>query len=203
MLQFVREIPIRIVFKKALLQKQGFLFRVAAGFSKKIDPLSGMSVNLVSVDRWLSELKNILESAEQGADLVSVAQKFLETQAQTEGAILQSLNFREERGGGFSWRHNMPLAAVDISHDSFHDCYFQEGYGLYKMTITWNSLIGLWPAVSSEEALIVEALQSGASESEVQKILSQLQLPPVQTGLALKSIQVLNCALDTSWCIQF
>lgn len=61
MLQFVREIPIRIVIEGASSARRGFLFYLAAGFFKEIDPLSGMSVDLVLVDQWLASLKKDLE----------------------------------------------------------------------------------------------------------------------------------------------
>lgn len=113
MLQFVREIPIRIVLEETPSEsRRGFLFRVAAGFEKKIDPESGMSVDLVSVDRWMQELKSMFESSilpvEQRsvwrADVAHQAQVFLATRAQDENAHLASLQFEEERGGGFGWR---------------------------------------------------------------------------------------------------
>ena len=50
MLQLIRETPIRVVSEGTLSSRRGFLFYIAAGFSKEVDPLSGMSVDLVQVD---------------------------------------------------------------------------------------------------------------------------------------------------------
>ena len=60
-MQFFREIPLRIQFQ-APSERRGFLFRLSAGFSNDIDPESGMSVNLVDVDHWLSELQRSLQA---------------------------------------------------------------------------------------------------------------------------------------------
>ena len=61
MLQFVRQIPISIVIEKAPAEKWGFLFYLAAGFTKELNPLSGMTVSLPLVDQALQELKVNLE----------------------------------------------------------------------------------------------------------------------------------------------
>ncbi|MGE9743946.1 hypothetical protein ACQORX_03790 [Bdellovibrio bacteriovorus] len=116
MLQFVREIPIRITLKGALSSRRGFLFYLAAGFSPKsghIDPLSGMSVNLMDVDQWLGALKAELErdlfvskSASLNhalAEVMAVARLKLAENAEGAGTVLRSLTFREERGWSFEW----------------------------------------------------------------------------------------------------
>lgn len=122
MLQFVREIPIRITLQGTLSSRRGFLFHLAAGFAPKdghIDPLSGMSVNLMDVDRWLGALKAEFErdlfvskSASLNhalAEVMAVARLKLAENAEGAGAALHSLTFREERGWSFQWNlHQSP-----------------------------------------------------------------------------------------------
>lgn len=116
MLQFVREIPIRITLKGALSSRRGFLFHLAAGFSPKsgrIDPLSGMSVNLMDVDQWLGALRAELErdvfisknaSLNHAlAEVMAVARLKLAENAEQADTVLSSLTFREERGWSFQW----------------------------------------------------------------------------------------------------
>ncbi|WP_235046107.1 hypothetical protein [Bdellovibrio bacteriovorus] len=92
------------------------MFHLAAGFSPKggrIDPLSGMSVNLMDVDQWLGALTAELEqdlfvskSASLNhalAEVMAVARLKLAENAEQAEAVLTSLTFREERGWSFQW----------------------------------------------------------------------------------------------------
>lgn len=109
-MQFFREIPLRIQFQ-APSERRGFLFRLSAGFSNDIDPESGMSVNLVSVDRWLHELQTSLQAkifdlesdVHLASRLVYECRDFLRKLAETEGVVLSSVKLSEERSGVFSW----------------------------------------------------------------------------------------------------
>ncbi|MGZ3786480.1 MAG: hypothetical protein ACXVC3_18200 [Bdellovibrio sp.] len=111
-LQFVREIPIRIVIE-ASSGRRGFLFYLAAGFFKELDPLTGMSADLVLVDGWLENLKKDLEQSSfktssesfnsSFAELMAVARLNLIEAAEKHAVSLKSLSFREARGWTFSW----------------------------------------------------------------------------------------------------
>ncbi|MGZ3782327.1 MAG: hypothetical protein ACXVCY_16875 [Pseudobdellovibrionaceae bacterium] len=111
-LQFVREIPIRIVIE-ASSGRRGFLFYLAAGFFKELDPLTGMSADLVLVDGWLENLKKDLEQSSfktssesfnsSFAELMAVSRLNLIEAAEKHGVFLKSLSFREARGWSFSW----------------------------------------------------------------------------------------------------
>ena len=109
-MQFFREIPLRIQFQ-APSERRGFLFRLSAGFSNDIDPESGMSVNLVDVDHWLSELQRSLQAKifdlesdiHLASRLVYECRDFLRRLAEPSGVILSSLKLMEERSGVFSW----------------------------------------------------------------------------------------------------
>ena len=110
MMQFFREIPLRIQFQ-APSERRGFLFFLSAGFSSEVDPESGMSVNLVDVDRWLAQLQLVLQAKvfdlateiHLASRLVYECRDFLQEKAAAQGVVLSSLKLREERSGVFSW----------------------------------------------------------------------------------------------------
>jgi hypothetical protein len=109
-MQFFREVPLRIQFQ-APSERRGFLFRVAAGFAGDVDPESGMSVNLVDIDRWLADMQQSLQSrvfdleseVHLASRLVYECRDFLKRSAQPHGVVLSSLRLSEERSGVFSW----------------------------------------------------------------------------------------------------
>lgn len=148
MLQFVRQIPIRIVIKDAPLEvKRGFLFQVAAGFNKNVDPESGMSVNLVLVDRWLLELQTLLESQEVLVDSVSdwrfavlqQAQQFLSKNAGLENAQLVSLDFAEVRGSSFSWDHDLPERTYFAKFAEYVEFFAPaQKFDLVRLELVWR-----------------------------------------------------------------
>jgi|GEM_PF-4163011 hypothetical protein len=202
MLQFVRTIPIRIVSQKALSEKQGFLFSVAAGFSKPLDPLTGFTASLPLVDQWLNDLKKYLEFSEHAENFFEVAREFLQKKAATDGAVLESLSFLEERGWQIVWHPGMTAGHCHISHSYLIDLFFNEGYGLYSLRTSWHSVSGIWPAVSSEEAQIVEEfikLSSTMSESELQTASDKF-FSIAHRDYKLVSLELMNCATKTKWC---
>lgn len=152
MLQFVRETPIRIHFQETLSMRRGFLssesrlffFHVSAGFSKAVDPLSGMTVNLVLVDQWLADLKKNFESDSQGAllEMVFQARSFLQEKAKKEGAILTHLDFREERGWSLSWAPDLGDKELRMSSVYFLESLPKNEKGdLIKLQLRWR---GSW-----------------------------------------------------------
>ena len=202
MLQFVRTIPIRIVSQKALSEKQGFLFSVAAGFSKPLDPITGFTANLLLVDQWLNDLKKYLEFSEHAENFFEIAREFLQKKAATNGAVLESLVFKEKRGWQLNWDPQMLSGHCDVSHSYLMDLFFDEGYGLYSLRISWRSVSGIWPDVSSENTKIVEEfikLSSTMSESELQ-VHAQKFLSITHREYKLVSLELLNCATQTKWC---
>ncbi|UYL07637.1 hypothetical protein B9G69_011325 [Bdellovibrio sp. SKB1291214] len=149
MLQFVREISISIVLQTASSARRGFLFKLAAGFSKEINPLSGMSVNLVLVDQWLAELKSDLEHTVFESESDSLSHAFAEILAVTrlnltgnaveEDAELISLDFREERGWGFAWNHLQSPVEMLVKHSHYLEGFLAvpEDASLCKVEFVW------------------------------------------------------------------
>lgn len=148
MLQFVRQTSIRIVIEETPSgPRRGFLFKMAAGFQKEIDPQSGISVNLVSVDRWLQELKRGLESSslslQQKKDwrsyVLQQAQDFLLKKANEEGAQLVSLQFHEERGGGFGWKAELKPDEYLIKLSQMIEVFQpHEDFDLVRVDFIWK-----------------------------------------------------------------
>lgn len=118
MLQFVREIPIRIQIQKASSGRRGFLFYFAAGFEGPLDPLSGMSANLVSIDGWLKKLKASLEDRTfvGPEEALVLARKELSLQATTEHIRLVSLEMKEQRSGALKWQQESSFLTWTSSH---------------------------------------------------------------------------------------
>lgn len=149
MLSFVREIPLSIVIEGALSARRGFLFYVSAGFHAPVDPLSGMSVNLVLVDQWLAELKNHLESKSWLAEaeilnptwaaVLDEARSFLNHRAEASEVQLYSLNFREERHWSFSWDATMTLLQSRFSYSHYLESLPPENqFELLKLNFIWR-----------------------------------------------------------------
>lgn len=170
MLQFVRQIPIRIVIQGTLSSRRGFLFSLAAGFSKKVDPLTGMSVNLSEVDKWLVEAENRFsgflsvsdyDSIHDGiADWVQAIQSFLSEKAKGEGAILSSLTLREERGWEVSWNLQLPEAKLLFTYSHYLEVFpAKERFDLLKVNFTWMRRVGCTVDCQHEGFKILKAMK--------------------------------------------
>ncbi|WP_246845950.1 hypothetical protein [Bdellovibrio sp. ZAP7] len=122
---------------------------MAAGFSKEINPLSGMSVNLVLVDQWLAELKKDLEQtvfqskseslSHAFAEIMAVTRLNLIEHAEKEKAQLISLEFKEERGWGFAWNHDQSPENLLIKHTHFLEGFLTDPSeaSLCKVEFVW------------------------------------------------------------------
>lgn len=210
MLQFVREIPISIVLQSASSARRGFLFKLAAGFSKEINPLSGMSVNLVSVDQWLAALKTDLEQtvfeskseslSHAFAEIMAVVRLNLVEQAEKEQAQLSSLDFREERGMGFSWNHQQSPEELVIKHVHFLEGFLANAAeaSLLKVEFSWLrvpdceadfshegfKILKILAAKNFEDLCSKLALHKGG-ELESGSYLAQIQLHNLSKGFTL------------------
>ncbi|WP_373997717.1 hypothetical protein [Bdellovibrio bacteriovorus] len=149
MLSFVREIPISLVIEGALSARRGFLFYVSAGFHAPINPLSGMSADLVLIDKWLGELKSHLESkawiAETEilnptwASVLAESRNFLSQKADAAEVKLYSLNFREERHWSFSWDTTQTLLQARFSYAHYLESLPLDGkFELLKLNFIWK-----------------------------------------------------------------
>lgn len=102
MLSFHRQISIGLKLKKPLSNgRQGLSFSIAAGFSAPIEALTGMSVSLPLVDRWLEEERRnfenqdfsstYLEEFEVALEVLRLLQKSLASKSSTESVQLAKL----------------------------------------------------------------------------------------------------------------
>jgi hypothetical protein len=147
MLQFVREIPVLIVIHGALSQRRGFLFRLQAGFSKPVDPLSGMSANLTKVDQWLSEVQMDLQAQtfystsaenfnEALLEIHEATRADLQGLAQSDGTSLESLHWIEERGVEVSWQASWGQTYFSTRH--FIEDFSSGHFELLKLRLSWS-----------------------------------------------------------------
>lgn len=90
---------------------QVYAFQLSTGFSKPVDVLTGMSVNLVEVDAWQEEFARRFDSdstskelSEAIRKLVEQAEDFFSQKALQTQAKLESFSFEEIRGWGFFWK---------------------------------------------------------------------------------------------------
>jgi len=182
MLQFVREVPIRIVIQGALSSRRGFLFHLAAGFSHDVDPLSGMSVNLMLIDEWLWKLKKNLEKDPFITDsesmnpafseLMAVARLNLTEQAESVGAELRSLTFREERGWSFSWEADQSPEDMVFCYPQYLESLPKEDlFDLVRVGFRWVRVQGCNADYHHESFLLLKSL--AVKESAV--LLEQLE----------------------------
>lgn len=88
---FFKEVPLQLRF-----QGDFILIFFATGFSKAVDPMSGMTVNLMNVVQWQSKFKDSLKSEDFGSwfDFFQRATLFFQNKAQSEQAELKALQVR-------------------------------------------------------------------------------------------------------------
>ncbi|WP_413574975.1 hypothetical protein ACLVWU_12035 [Bdellovibrio sp. HCB290] len=201
MLQFVREIPISIVLQSASSARRGFLFHMAVGFSKPVSPLSGMTVNLMVVDSWLGKLKADLEStvfqsksdslSHAFAEVMAVARLNLVEQCEVEDAKLISIDFREERGWGFSWQHLQSPQEMTVRHAHFLEAFLQSSadFGLLKVELAWARVADCEADFAHEGFKILKTL-SARSLSELTLKLAPLKETRLSSGSYLQEIHV-------------
>lgn len=199
MLQFVRQTPIQIVFEKALSERRGFLFHLAAGFSKNVDPLSGMTVNLVVVDQWLRDLKSDLEgtlfrteteSLNHGfAELMGVLRLNLAERAETEKAKLASLTLREERGWSLSWNSSLSPEEMIVTRSHYIEQFAQDQFELIQLKFNWLRVAGCEADYGHEGFLLLKHSQVQSAEIFMQN-LKQFLGHTLTSGSFLKSIEV-------------
>ncbi|KYG70192.1 hypothetical protein AZI85_13655 [Bdellovibrio bacteriovorus] len=122
---------------------------MSAGFQAPIDPLSGMSADLVLVDKWLGELKSHLESKTWMAEteilnptwasLLAESRNFLSQKADAAQVKLYSLNFREERHWSFSWDTTQTLLQARFSYAHYLESLPLDGkFELLKINFIWK-----------------------------------------------------------------
>lgn len=203
MLQFVREIPIRITLKGALSSRRGFLFYLAAGFSPKsgrIDPLSGMTVNLMDVDQWLGALKAELErdlfvskSASLNhalAEVMAVARLKLAENAEPADAVLTSLTFREERGWSCQWNSQQSPEQQRFVYSHFLELVPQgQGSQLLRLDFVWCRVFDCEADYQHEGFRLLKGLSLSGLEDVLAQAAS-LKGHKLSSGSSLESIRV-------------
>lgn len=148
MLSFVRKTSLRVVFIGPRSERRGFLFHLSAGFSKSVDPLSGMSVDLNLVDRWLAEVGahfseafdfSHVQSLQSGLfDWGQRIKIFLEEKAQENNALLSHLHFQEERGWSFAWSQSLPPQQMLFSVPHYLEVLpKEEKFDLVRVVLVW------------------------------------------------------------------
>lgn len=192
MLQFVREVPISIVIEEAPSQRRGFLFHLAAGFSKSVDPLSGMTVNLVLVDQWLADLKANLEKDfhTSFADIMALTRRNLLENADKEAAHLVSLSFREERGWSFSWVASEPPEVLNFSYSHYLESFPKdEKFDLLKVIFHWRRLPGCEEDFQHEGFKLLKGVSLRESV-DLQEDLSQCVGHRLSSGSFLQKVEI-------------
>lgn len=73
-------------------------FKLAAGFSKAVDPESGMTVNLVHVNEWLGEVIRQLSQGDHASEqtVLQFAEKTLKEKSQALGAVVSRVQITAE-----------------------------------------------------------------------------------------------------------
>lgn len=203
MLQFVREVPVSIVIEGAPSVRRGFLFHLSAGFTKEINPMSGMTVNLMLVDQWLVQLQEALAKdifisksdslSHAFAEILAVTRLNLIEQAEKEHATLVSLSFREERGWGFSWDSKMSPESMRVHYNQFLEAFIQERekFALLKAEFSWLRVVDCKADLSHESFKVVKNLSASSLEELTQK-LSFEKGKKLASGSHLESIAIHN-----------
>ena len=110
--QFFREKSLSLTVGNRLCD-----FDLRVGFAKSIDPKSGMTVNLVVVDQWLSETIVLLHSQVWSSEeeFGSKALIDLALHAGKESAELTRLELKEHQGPTWIWnRDGAPVKEIEF-----------------------------------------------------------------------------------------
>lgn len=200
MLQFIREIPIRVEVQETLSLRRGFLFYLAAGFSKDVDSQSGMSANLMSVDSWLQRLRADLEGTvfvlgtknlnHAYAEVMAVARLNLIEKAEKEGVTLVSLRFREERGWSFFWSSSMSPGDMIFSFPHYLESLPRsEPFDLLKVYLQWHRTQGCEADYQHEGFKLMKTLAAQPAQG-VHESLRTFVGKKLESGSFLGSIRV-------------
>lgn len=137
MIAFFREKKFSYLMK-APSGKRGFFFFLQAGFQKDLEPLSGMTVSLPEVDRWLSEIALCYREGELSAeDLLMRIRGDLAERAHRAGARLVSLTLKEERNWTLSWK--VEHAESLLHRICLYEEVVQEGRAdLWRIELAWT-----------------------------------------------------------------
>lgn len=92
--------------------RRGFYFDLVVAVAAPVDPESGMTVNLVHVDRWLDEAAKTFAEADDVFTLIEALEKFLAPKAGAQKAALALVELnsdgetwgRDENGWFYRWR---------------------------------------------------------------------------------------------------
>ncbi len=205
MISFNREIKISMSINEALSDRRGFLFHVSAGFGsvdQKIDKESGMLVSLVDVDMWLSDLRKKLEARpfpasrwkteDTYAELLKKARLFLQEKAQTSGAELTSLHFREDRGWGFYWESDLDDRCLRIYQSQFIELFdSQLGPRLCRAEFHWARVSDCSQDLHRESIGLLKKL-SLKSYQDILNRLDSIRKYELQSGTVLSSVKLVN-----------
>lgn len=204
MLQFVREIPIRVSLQGTLSSRRGFLFYLAAGFaaqSGEVDALSGMSVNLTSVDQWLGILRQEIEGTvftspgeilNHGfADLMAVVRLRLTELAEKDGVKVVSLCFREERGWSYRWTSSMSPEHQLFSYFQFAELLTPgTAAQLLKVELQWLRAYGCESDYQHEGLMLMKTTQPAKGLEELLTVLRALKGHSLSSGTRLQDLRV-------------
>lgn len=203
MLQFVRKTSLSFALGLGSPSQKVFLFHLAAAFSKPVDPLSGMSVNLVLVDQWLHDLKASLLDLQNSdpqnkaqpqfgsiEDLVLWSCDFLKSKALPEGAQLSSLCFQEERGRSWSWDAVDPTALRRGFTYFVEAPSLQGGLYLLKLQLEWAGS-ALDQVLEQEGSQILQMI-TGSQFQDLLKFLQSRALFHRDSVAKLTSIKIEN-----------
>lgn len=203
MLQFVREIPLRIVLQGTPSSRRGFLFHLAAGFAPKsgtVDPLSGMSVNLMAVDAWLGELKKELEESvftspteslnHALAEVMAVTRLRLAELAESENVMLGSLYFREERGWSYSWDLHQSPEEQRFTYSHYLEFLPKtKPFRLLRFDLSWQRQHSCEADYQHEGFKLMKTLR-GATLEELLSQAAQFKGRVVGAGTRLTSVEL-------------
>lgn len=204
MLQFVREVSIPILIQKASLEQRGFLFHISAGFSGDINPLTGMSANLVHIDHWLTDLKQKLRSQifysesdnlnEAFATIISLIQSELSQRTHRDQVVLNSLVCREERGLSLVWDKSMPDAQIEILYLHFLEAFPQRfaEFELLKIEFCWRRPSSCHLDLQHEGFKILKSIQDTNLQkmSELRQVLRQSLKYQLPSGSLIQGISI-------------
>lgn len=165
MISLYRELPFQLK-----IRGQFFLFRFAAGYSKTVDPQSGMTVNLKYLNSWLEALRGHCQDQDftSPCEILQVARSFLKALAVAQQASLERVQIQFE---------NQDL----LSQDSDEKFEFQKSWWVTEMNqakrvqIIATFPVLIWADVERLQNLIL----AGNYRSRAQELFLNFPIEPI------------------------
>ncbi|UOF01667.1 hypothetical protein [Bdellovibrio reynosensis] len=159
-----------------------------------------MTVNLMAVDEWLTELKEDLEESlfnsptesltHALAEIMAVCRLNLLEKAEKEKVELVSLTFREERAWSFSWNKKLSPEEMLFTYSHYLESLSTaERFDLLKIDFQWLRVAGCEEDLQHEGFKLLKSVSHEPAVQLTQKLSENIEYM-LKSGSHLKGFSI-------------